>query len=80
MRLGEEAGVTIQGRPDTTYYISSTFMRSKRMVTAMEHRDSPADGKITFRWRVSPDTIPGTYPVIISGGGDTIRIQYTVTQ
>lgn len=80
VRAGEDASITIKGVPGTIYYISSTYLRGRRMVTTMQNITAPEDGIVTFKWNISKDTAPGTYPVVISGNGKTIRDQYTVSQ
>lgn len=78
VRIGENGSVTIQGHPGSVYSISSSFLSGGRMMTSYEYKTADAAGKVTWTWRVGEATTPGTYPIVITGGGASLRTSYSV--
>lgn len=79
-RVGHEeyASISIKGRPGETYSITSNYKWGGDSVTAFEKRRAGNDGVATWIWRVRSNTTPGTYPIIITGGGQRLETSYTV--
>lgn len=78
VRPGEFGFITIQGRPETKYRITTTFKKNKRVVFVRQCRVTGINGQATFNWFVDSETIPGTYSALISGGGKRVNIYHTV--
>jgi hypothetical protein len=78
VRLGEIGFITIQGTPGVRYTVTSSFKTGEKTRSASQWRITDESGRATFLWSVNPDTVPGTYPVTISGDGRTINISHTV--
>ncbi|MCR4434636.1 MAG: hypothetical protein QHH06_00060 [Clostridiales bacterium] len=79
IRQGGAGNLTIKGQPGVTYSAAVTFKQGDKMVTVVESHPAGSDGRVTWNWLVKRDTAPGTYPIIISGGGKTFITSYTVT-
>lgn len=79
-RVGYEefATISIIGKPGVTYSITSNYKWGGQGVTAFEKRKANSDGVATWIWKVRSNTSPGTYPVVISGGGQKLETSYTV--
>ncbi len=80
VRQGETGGISIQGRPDTQYTITAVYNNSGNMVTSTAVKRSGENGMVELEWNVSSQTEPGTYGVMVSGGGEQITAAYTVTE
>lgn len=80
VRRGESCSITIQGKPDTRYTISATYKLGEKTMTTQETKNSAKDGMVTWSWLINNDTVPGSYPVTVSGGGSGFNTLYTVTE
>lgn len=80
LKLGENGSITIQGDPGVTYDISSSYKWGTRTITALQSKAAGPDGRVTWFWSVNRNTLPGTYPITISGGGATFITSYTVSK
>ncbi len=79
LRQGETGSLSFQGKSDTRYTITAVYKNSDDVVTTTVVRQSGTDGIIDVDWNVGTDTVPGTYSVMISGGGEQLMTSYTVT-
>lgn len=70
--------ITIQGRPETRYRITTSYKKGNRIISVNQWRITDSNGQATFNWVVGPETVPGTYPAIIYGGGRSINTYHTV--
>lgn len=75
---GDFGFITIQGHPETKYKITTSYKRRNRVVSVTQWRITGIDGTATFNWVVDSETIPGTYSVVISGGGKRLNTYHTV--
>lgn len=75
---GDFGFITIQGRPQTRYRITTSFRRGNRIIPVNQWRVTGSNGQATFNWVVDPETTPGTYPAIISGVGRSLNTYHTV--
>jgi hypothetical protein len=75
---GEFGFITIQGRPETKYKITTSFKKSNRVVSVTQWRVTGINGQATFNWFVDSETLPGTYSATISGGGKSLNTYHTV--
>lgn len=80
VRQGETCVLSVQGRPDTEYTITGVYRYSGDMVTSTAVRRSGDNGIVELEWNVSARTEPGTYGIMISGGGEQITASYTVVE
>jgi len=80
VKTGEKGSLSIKGVPDTIYTISAYYNNSLGTTTATNIKRSGNDGKVSWDWDVKRDTLPGTYKLIVTGGGKMITSSYTVTQ
>jgi len=74
----EYASISIIGKPEETYTITSRYKWGGEDVTVVEKRKANRDGVATWVWKVRSNTIPGTYPIVITGGNQRIETSYTV--
>jgi hypothetical protein len=72
--------ITVQGKAKTQYTLLSSFKVGNRVVDVTQWRITGDSGQATFNWIVSPETVPGTYDIFISGGGERLNLSHTVLQ
>jgi len=60
----EYASISIIGKPEETYTITSRYKWGGEDVTVVEKRKANRDGVATWVWKVRSNTIPGTYPIV----------------
>jgi hypothetical protein len=80
LKTGDIGQITVQGRAGVIYKIVSTYKVDNRTFTANQSKAAGKDGIVTWSWRVSEKTNPGTYPLTITGDGTTLLSSYTVTK
>ena len=78
VKLGEKGSLTIQGIPDTSYTVTANYNNSLGTMTATAVKRAGNDGRVSWDWDVKGDTLPGTYKLLVSGGGKMITTSYTV--
>ena len=80
VRLGERGSMTIQGQPGVRYTATAVYRHTDRTLTTTKNVIAGPDGLATWTWDTNPKTIPGSYKLVISGGGKMITTAYTVTE
>ena len=78
VKRGGTGVIIIQGMPKTLYNIKTSYKLGNKIVPVIQWRTTDATGVATFNWIVSKNTIVGTYPATISGGGDVVNTNHTV--
>lgn len=80
VKLGEKGSLTIQGVPNTRYTVTANYSNSLGLMTASAAKRAGDDGRVSWDWNVKGDTLPGTYKLLVSGGGKMVTTSYTVTR
>jgi beta-lactamase superfamily II metal-dependent hydrolase len=75
---GGTASITIQGKANTQYSITVTYKAGPSKASGLEAKTSGANGKVTWSWKVGAKTTPGSWPIDIKGGGESVRVHFTV--
>lgn len=78
VNAGETASVSIQGAPNTEYYITVTYKSGKSTAAGLEAKTSDGNGNVSWSWEVGAKTSSGTYPISISGGGTSAKTEFTI--
>lgn len=80
VRLGETGSLTIQGQPHTQYTITAVYDNTRDTIMATAVKQADSDGTVNWTWDVNSDTKPGTYGLMITGGGRMLTASYTVAE
>jgi len=80
LKIGEFGFITIQGQPEKSYHIRTTYKRGDRTFNVEQIRLTDENGQATFNWFVENDTTPGKYTATITGDGEPIEITHTVKE
>ncbi|MCM0649889.1 hypothetical protein NBE98_16095 [Clostridium swellfunianum] len=80
LRRGETGTITIQGKPNTSYTINTSYVLGDREISVAQMRMADENGQATFNWVVDNRTALGTTTATISGGGERIEVAHTVTE
>ena len=67
------ATVEIMGAPNTEYSISVFYATGKSTAKGLESKISSGAGNVSWSWKIGASLKPGSYKIIISGGGDTLE-------
>lgn len=78
VNAGSNASVTIQGAPNTIYYIDVVYKSGSSKAEGLEPKTSDNNGLVTWEWEVGARTTPGTYKISVSGGGDYQSVDFIV--
>ena len=74
------AKVTIKGLPNTKYSITVYYKSGASSASGLESKISDADGYVTWTWKIGPKTSPGTFRIVVSGGGSSETVYFTITE
>ena len=76
----ETGTVKIKGKANTNYKITVYYKSGPSSADGLEAKTSDANGYVTWSWKVGGRTTPGTYKIVIEGGGEKVTVQFTVTE
>lgn len=74
----EMATVKIQGAPNTNYSITVYYKSGPSEAAGLETKISDANGYVSWTWKVGGRTSAGTFRIVVSGGGETKSVNFTV--
>ncbi|RCX15451.1 hypothetical protein DFR58_11331 [Anaerobacterium chartisolvens] len=80
VKAGERSQITVQGDAGGVYEIISTYRVGEKSYTVRSTKMADREGRVSWDWIVSPDTLPGIYPITISGNGAEILSSYSVKE
>lgn len=75
---GSFANVSIHGAPNTTYSITVVYNSGISTANGLEDITSDSNGNASWSWKVGSRTKSGTYPITVSGGGQSESTSFTV--
>lgn len=75
---GSFANVSIHGAPNTTYSITVVYNSGISTANGLEDVTSDSNGNAYWSWKVGSRTKSGTYPITVSGGGQSESTSFTV--
>ncbi len=78
VRRNEIGTVVIQGKPNTVYSISVYYKSGISKAEGLESKTSDANGKVSWSWKVGSKTSEGTFKIVVSGGGESKTVNFTV--
>lgn len=75
---GSFASVSIHGTPNTTYSITVIYNSGRSTASGLEDVTSDSNGNASWSWKVGSRTKSGTYPITVSGGGQSESTSFSV--
>ena len=78
VEAGGMANVTIQGEPNTDYNISVFYSSTASHADGLEKKTSDDYGYVSWDWKVGTNTTKGEHYIVVSGGGTSERVYFTV--
>ena len=75
-RNGEDATVTIIGKPNTEYSIGVYYATRASEAQGLEKKTSDANGNLSWTWSVGLNTTPSTHDITIRGGDEKLEITF----
>ncbi len=76
---GGKARLTISGQPGVTYTIAVFYPSGVSSAKGLESKQAGADGTVTWEWRVGSRTKAGKHRIEITGGGESLTLDFTTT-
>jgi len=81
VRRGSYAFIEIQGAPNTDYDCEVKYKTKWSDAQGIGIKQSDGNGVVSWRWKVSSNTSLDYMPTIyIEGGGDSVNVQFDVTE
>lgn len=77
---GENATLSIVGKPNTKYTISVFYSTRVSEAKGLEAKTSDGSGNVSWTWKVGANTNPGTHRIVISGGGEELERSITTVK
>lgn len=74
----EKATVAIIGQAGVTYDIDVYYKSGESSAKGLEDQIADADGFVSWTWKVGASTAAGTYRIVVTGGGETQTVYFTV--
>lgn len=75
---GSTATVKVKGQPDTQYSIVVNYKSGTSSAAGLDPKTSDSEGYVSWTWNVGSRTSSGSYHLVISGGGQEIKVDFTV--
>jgi competence protein ComEC len=76
----ETGSVKIKGKANTEYKITVYYKSGPSSASGLEAKTSDAEGYVSWTWKVGGRTSPGTFKIVVEGGGEKATVEFTVTQ
>ncbi len=78
LRRNEDATITIKGKPNTEYSIAVYYQSGKSKAKGLENKVSNSSGVVSWTWHVGGKTQSGQKGIVITGGGQTLKLSFSV--
>lgn len=78
VKRGENGFITLKGNSNESFTIKTSFVKGDEIINVRKKVTADEKGNVTFSWKVSKETVPGTYPVIISNETSSIKLSHKV--
>lgn len=76
----EDAHVTIKGQPGVEYEITVYYKSGPSTAKGLESKVADENGYVTWTWHVGGRTSLGTFEILVTGGGETRTIYFTIEE
>jgi len=76
---GSNATIVIKGEPNTEYNITVEYKSGPSTAEGLGGKTSDSTGRVSWTWKVGTRTTPGSWPITISGGGQSATFDFDVT-
>ena len=76
---GNNATISIKGKPNTEYNITVEYKSGPSTAAGLGEKTSDSSGHVSWTWKVGTRTTPGSWPITISGGGQSVTFDFDVT-
>ena len=61
------------GKPNTTYSITVIYATANSEARGIEPKKSNPDGQVSWSWKIGASVKPGSYKIVLEGGGETVE-------
>lgn len=74
----ETGTVKVQGKPNTEYTISVYYKSGESQAEGLEAKTSDNDGYVSWSWKIGGRTSAGTFKIVVSGGGESKTVYFSI--
>lgn len=74
----ETGTVTIKGKPNTSYTITVYYKSGPSTADGLGTKTSDGNGYVTWNWKIGGRTSFGTFKIVVSGGGESKSVHFTI--
>lgn len=78
VKRGSMAALSVIGVPGVTYSISVYYSQSPSSAKGLEDKTADQSGEVSWSWRIGSRTKQGKHRIVITGGGETLTLYFTV--
>lgn len=75
---GDVASISVRGEPGELYAVAVHYSSGVSKAKGLEPAVADADGVVAWSWKIGAKTAPGTYEIVVTGGGKTLNVSFTV--
>lgn len=75
---GRNATIAIKGKANTEYNITVKYKSGPSTAAGLGEKTSDSSGRVSWTWKVGTRTTRGSWPITISGGGQSATFNFTV--
>ena len=61
------------GKPNTVYSITVIYATANSEAQGLEPKAANADGQVSWSWKIGASVKPGSYKIVLEGGGETVE-------
>ena len=70
----------MEGKANTEYTITVYYKSGPSSASGLDPKTSDANGYVSWSWKVGGRTAPGTYRIVVEGGGEKVSVNFTVVE
>ncbi len=71
--------IVLDCKPSTMYRIEVHYQSGISSAKGLEDKLSDDEGRVYWSWKIGGKTAPGTYKIVVTGGGESLTTYFSVT-
>lgn len=78
-KRGAKASLSVKGAAETEYVLQVFYSSGESKASGLGAKVSGGDGSVTWSWTVGAATKTGVYYAVVTGGGESLTVEFEVT-
>lgn len=75
---GDVASISVRGEPGELYAVAVHYSSGVSKAKGLEPAEADANGVVAWSWKIGAKTAPGTYEIVVTGGGKALNVSFVV--